>query len=961
MAQRKLNIFYQNVRGLRTKILDFHREILRNNFDILIITETWLHSGVLDGEICDSRYSVFRLDRDESLINLSPAGGVMILLRNELDGTLLVNTNASRSTEILWVTIPSKSLNRTSTNLHIAVIYIPGNIHLPREIENCINSISHVFNQHPNDHFLIVGDFNLYNIQWDVHLGPLHMKRGSIELQKAGQSLVDELSHLGLEQCNFIRNSSGNTIDLVFSNFSATSDRSLISLVPKEDVAHPTMIIDADNITLQPLKHNNNTLKYNFKICDFELMKNYLSKIDWLTVFDSCDNINEALDYFNNELHKCIEQFVPKRKLSKKCQYPVWYNKTLSNILSEKFKAHTLWKRFKNDLDYIEFSKLRARAKRLEIQLYNEYIYYIQNSIKMCPKNMWKYVKQMRSKSNYPKTLTHGSQVVTDGPDICNSFNIFFKSVFVEPMPHYNISQLDLPNCSETVVNNVVVSHKTLHKLLLSLDINKSAGPDNIPPVFIRGCADVLVYPLKILFEKSLSEGVFPQKWKEANVVPVHKKSSKSKIENYRPISILNTFSKIFEKIVYDQIYSTIANGVSITQHGFLKNRSTVTNLTEFIQFVLKNMESGGQVDVVYTDFEKAFDRVDHVILLAKLDKLGIHGDLLRWVKSYLTNRSQTVIVGGYRSDRTFIPSGIPQGSHLGPLFYNAYIFDIYNCFTSCKHLLYADDKKIYCKITSQDDCDKLQNTLNTLCSYYKINNITVNASKCQFISFTRKKKRIDYVYKINNIDIQRVNIVRDLGVILDSKLTMEEHINYITDKANKNLGFVIRTCKPFTDISCIRAVYYAYVRSTLEYCSSVWSPHYITYKEKIEKIQAKFIKHLNYRNNVFYDYRNGCSYHKLMQLDKRRTLLDMILLHNILNGQFDCPNLLSAINVNTPKYRTRNTPLFSIDFQTTNYAQFAPINRLCSTYNKFFSDIDIFNNSKYNFRNQVLERLIKQ
>lgn len=962
MAVKPLDIFYQNVRGLRTKSLEFYRNLLKNNFDIILITETWLTTGVLDGEVCDSRYDLFRLDRNYVLTNTTRGGGVMVLVRRELEGFLPGKSNVTPPTEMIWVTIPAKSFNPSvGKNLHIALVYIsPDSNSLPQHVDNVLKSVSYVYNLHKNDNFLVVGDFNMPNIQWIPHLGPLQLKRGPIETQTASQLLLDEFNIIGLEQSNYSRNSFGNTLDLIFGNFCASTNASQISLV-KEDTAHPTLSIDATNISLIPLKECYST-KYNFRKCNYDQIVDYLHKIDWRTIFESCNDVDCAVNCFNNELHKCIGLFVPKINSKKNNTLPIWYNKSLSNIIHEKLKAHAKWKRFKNYLDYQEFSILRARAKKLEADLYSNFITNIQEDIKICPKKMWNYVKLMKGKSNYPKTLSLGPNIYNNGPDICNGFNKFFESVFVKPSMNYNLTELDLPPCSGAhAIGEVVICKKQLLKLLKATDINKSAGTDSIPPVFIHKCAEALVEPLNIIFSRSLSDGIFPMKWKEANIIPIHKKASKSKIENYRPISILNTFSKIFEKIVYDQIYDTIINGVSQTQHGFLRGRSTLGNLAEFTQFVLENMEGGGQVDVVYTDFEKAFDRVDHIILLAKLDQLGIHGDLLRWVKSYLTKRAQAVVVGGFRSDLVDIPSGIPQGSHLGPLFYNAYIYDIYKCFTSCKHLLYADDKKIFCKINNIQDSVNLQNTLNRLSEYYSYNKIIVNVPKCQQISFTRKPKPLNFTYTFNNIPIVKVNVIRDLGVLLDSKLTMSEHVDYITDKAYKNLGFVIRTCKPFFDVSCIKTVYYAYVRSVLEYASSIWYPNYVIYNDKVERIQKKFIKHLNYRKRIITNYQEGCTHHKLMSLKDRRNLMDAMFLYNILNNNLDSPTLLASINFSVPTRRTRHTPLFSLPHLSTNYAMNAPVNRICAKFNKIFSSVDIFNTSKYAFKKAITDILLTQ
>ncbi|CAG9124933.1 unnamed protein product [Plutella xylostella] len=329
-------------------------------------------------------------------------------------------------------------------------------------------------------------------------------------------------------------------------------------------------------------------------------------------------------------------------------------------------------------------------------------------------------------------------------------------------------------------------------------------------------------------------------------------------------------------------------------QHGFLRKRSTVTNLASFSNFLLNNMDHGGQVDVIYTDFEKAFDRVDHTILLHKLQILGIHGDLLRWIKSYLTNRSQAVVLGGFRSNFVGIPSGVPQGSHLGPLFYNAYLFDIDTAFTSSKHLLYADDKKIFYKIRNLQDHEAVQADLDALYRYYLNNKITVNVKKCMCISFTRKPKPSYFNYAFNGNTIERVNSVRDLGIILDSKFLLSEHIDHIANKAYRNLGFVLRSCKPFTNIGAIKSVYYAYVRSTLEYASTIWSPHYTIYKERLEKVQKVFINHLNFRlRNSANSYKDGCRINNVNTLEERRTLLDMCFLHDLVHGRVDCAELV--------------------------------------------------------------------
>lgn len=500
-----------------------------------------------------------------------------------------------------------------------------------------------------------------------------------------------------------------------------------------------------------------------------------------------------------------------------------------------------------------------------------------------------------------------------------------------------------------------------MEKALKNLNITKGAGSDGIQPIFWKKCAKTLASPIATIFNISLQKSEFPSCWKMAHIVPIHKKGSRNNVENYRGISILSTIAKVFEKLVFNDIYPVIRAGIPLTQHGFLKNRSTVTNLALFSNYVLSNIDNGGQVDVIYTDFEKAFDRVDHVILLTKLFKLGIRGDLLRWVQSYLTRRSQAVVVGGYRSNFVMIPTGVPQGSHFGPLFYNAYLFDIGQCFKFAKHLLYADDKKVYCKISRVEECFALQRDLNSLSQYYIQNKININVRKCQSICFTRKRNPIQHTYSFNGVTIDKTSVIRDLGVLFDEKLLFTEHIDMISTKAFKNLGFILRTCKNFKNVDAIKSVYFAYTRSILEYACSIWSPQYIIHKSRLEKIQQKFVNYLNYQlRKPKISYEHSCKTYGLLTLEDRRKLLDMSLLYDILNSHIDSPELLQSVEFNLPSRRTRHTPMLHIPAHSSNYASNSVLTRIARTHNTYFGDIDIFHQSKRVFKSNIIQKCFK-
>lgn len=964
MASHKLNIYFQNVRGLRTKTHSCFNNILSTNYDIIILVETWLCAGIYNRELCDDRYDVFRFDRDTKATGKIIGGGVMICVRREFTAQCqYIDNEVIAPTEILWISISSTAL-KTNFNLNIVGTYIRGNYeNQPTDIINLSNFLENVLltNKSSNtnsDKYIIAGDFNLPFIQWEDGEYNFCHKGESLELRELSRGLVNTLTLCGLMQYNNFQNSSGNVLDLIFSNFNIEVNI-VTHPLSKVDLYHPPLHLDASDITTLPF--NNATItKIQYHKGDYEKINKTLCDIDWQTEIDN-RSVDDAVAFFYESLYECIHEYIPTITIKKgKKSYPSWYSKSLVNIMREKNKAHKIWKKYNNRRDYDEFSILRARYHKIHAACYNNYISSVQHSIKKNPKSFWSFVKSRKDGNTYPQSFTYDNKTLQEGPDIADGFSSFFQSTFSLPASNYRPQELLAPQISSANnISGLHVDEKQLFKVLCSTDPNKGAGDDKIPSIFAVKCAKSLTRPLALIFNKSVKEGIFPNKWKVARIVPVHKKGLQTKVENYRPISILNVFSKIFEKLIYSAIYPLIARSIPQEQHGFLRGRSTITNLTLFSKFIRNSMESKCQIDVIYTDFEKAFDRVDHFILLAKLHVLGIHGDLLRWVKSYLTNRSQTVVIGGYRSDYVSIPSGVPQGSLLGPLLYNAFLYDIYTCISHSKFLMYADDTKIFRAIKTEDDTKFLQNDMNCLVEYYRRNRIAVNINKCQVISFSLSPRPIKQVYTMNGIQLNRVEYVRDLGVHLDHKFTFSHHIDTITSKANKSLGFVMRICSSFRDPVCIKNLYFSYVRSILDFASTIWSPNYKKYINEIEEIQKKFTKFINFKTfKSFSSYNDSCKINNLLPLEQRRILLDMLYLYDILNSNIDCPELIGSLGLNVPKKRTRHTCLIHVPNHRTNYGQNETLSRIGYIYNKFFADLDPFKFNKTRYKLKIIQKI---
>jgi ribonucleases P/MRP protein subunit RPP40 len=344
-------------------------------------------------------------------------------------------------------------------------------------------------------------------------------------------------------------------------------------------------------------------------------------------------------------------------------------------------------------------------------------------------------------------------------------------------------------------------------------------------------------------------------------------------------------------------------------------------------------------------------------LLLSKLHIAGIHGDLLRWFASYIERRSQAVVVQGFSSNWISISSGIPQGSILGPLLFTVFVMDIAHSFIFSRILLFADDMKILKVISSLSDVHDLQEDLNRFESYCSLNKLELNVSKCFYMTFSRKRSVIDIGYKLLNEPLKKVDEVRDLGIIHDSKLTFNTHIDYVVRKASKALGFIMRISVDFRSVKTVKILYCAFVRSHLEYASQVWNPRYSIYAVRIENIQKRFLRYLDYKAHLTSSsYQHRCKRYHFLPLETRRNISDICFLKLIATGVIDSPELLSKISLNTNLLRFRSRSVLSIRSASTNYKQNTFLIRSCYNFSKLSIDIDLFYTSIASIRRQMTE-----
>ncbi|GBN42060.1 putative RNA-directed DNA polymerase from transposon BS, partial [Araneus ventricosus] len=496
-------------------------------------------------------------------------------------------------------------------------------------------------------------------------------------------------------------------------------------------------------------------------------------------------------------------------------------------------------------------------------------------------------------------------------PDSVDEFRALRSAV----NSNYDIKNEFKSNCVGDLVKIDSVTYDDVGLAIKELKSSLTVGVDNIPSFIIKGCAEFFIYPLLILFNLSLRSNVFPYVWKQTRIIPVFKKGDAQDRKNYRPIAILSPMSKIFESIIHKRLFHQVKNLISPSQHGFIPKRSTATNLFCLTNKIISSFQIGSQLDVIYTDFSKAFDSIDFGILLNKLHGLGFHVNLTDWLHSYLCNRSLYVYFNNAVSREFSGTSGVPQGSNLGPLLFILFINDLTSVFKYSECLLFADDLKLFSSMNSNLDAVLLQSDLDCLFKWCTVNKLHLNIEKCSILSYTRKSQPLNHVYKINDLVLSRSDSVTDLGIIFDTKLDFSQQINSMVSRAYRRLGILKRKTREFSSEIALKVLYYAHVRSSLEYCSIIWDPIYRNKIEIIERIQNNFLRYLLYKKNGIYLQDVSSSYLRHMfnipSLCSRRDVSCVLFFYKVINGSIDCTDILSAINFAVPARSLRNQGSF--------------------------------------------------
>ena len=910
---------------------------------IIIGTETWLSAGVNDNEVIPAEwnYNLYRKDR------LDNYGGVMIAISKVLPSYEM--TDLQTDCELLWI----QTIVGNGNKLFVGAYYRP-HIDDQHSIDELNLSLYKLNRMTTDAKIWLIGDFNAPCIDWESM--SLFTNRTHVATHS---SLIDVIQEHGLEQIVNQPTRHHNILDLFFLNH--PDDEFTVDILPGLG-DHDIVCVDIQ-VQYQINRQSSREI-YLYHKADWVSIKQDLTSLLHGTDFSSPDNrtVHELWTKFKEAALHSMRTHIPHKLTRARCDLP-WLTSTIRKQIRKRNKLYRQYKRSRSPELHGRFLTLKHDIQRKMRQSHDTHISKLittnseDGTSSLNSKKFWGFIKKMKKNSNGVQALKVNGEVITDSKEKANVFNSHFKSVFTNE-PADNLP--DKGPSPHPLMEEISITTPGIISLLQNLDIHKASGPDGISTRFLKETADVTATLLKLIFDRSLETGDVPYDWKVANVAPIYKKGDRSAPQNYRPISLTSTVSKILEHIISSQLMKHLENNQLLYefQHGFRHNRSCETQLTSFINDLCKSYDSGKQTDVILMDIAKAFDTVPHNRLRHKLQWYGIGGNTYQWISSFLSDRYQRVTIDNISSDLVAVTSGVPQGTVLGPTLFIIFMNDIVDNIKHSKIRLFADDIILYKEITSASDVQQLQEDLHSLQLWEGTWLLKFSIPKCHVLQVTRATKhKIIANYYLHDTPLEIVDKCKYLGVTIQSDLRWSTHIHNITVNASRTLSFLRRNLK-LNNQHLKETAYFSLVRPQLEYASVVWSPWQrrdIDNLEKINRRAARFVTNNYQRTSSVSSMIRQLGW---QQLETRRLNCRLCLLFKIIHNLTCIPfsdiisfSTTTAEPIITTRAHANNVP---VPFSRTDTYQYSFGPNVCRMWNNlpnYIKEID----SIEQFKNQII------
>lgn len=910
-STRGLKIAHLNIRSLANKTDSLRLEGINNKtFDVLTLSETWLDSSTSDAEIKLPGFVCIRLDRTG---NKEGYGGVAMYVREDLAFRLRNDINTGGQ-ECLWIELIRDKCKPTL----LCCAYRAPDADLRTFISSLRDSMPAVDLEKSD--VVILGDLNA-NMMPNSKL-PKKDKQLLLNFSRAFDftQLIKEPTR--------ISDTSRTLIDLIFVNNEHRIVKSGVVPFPLSDHYLVFCILKTGVHT----KAHPRMFEYrSYKNFDANSFNEDLRNVPWHVV-DNENNIDDALLTWNKLFSEVADDHAPvKRRRVKGTPIP-WMNSKISESMRDRDWYHRKARKSNSEKHWNTYRKLRNKVNRLVKSAKSKYYCEMIEEARGDHGKMWKAVNEACNRNSSSEKvqciISDGIQHTTS-KSIAVALNSFFASIgkrladkITTTWSNCNLvleqplSQFQLTELEESFVLQQLTSLKT----------NKAIGLDKISARLLKSSANTITPSITKLLNRSILTGKFPKLWKCSKITALFKSGDRSNASNYRPISILPTLSKILEKAVHSQLYQhlVINNLLTRKQFGFRKGLSTESALTSFADEVLLNMEQGKLCGAVFLDLTKAFDTVDHRILLRKLSKIGLCENSLQWFRSYITDRKQRTCCGNELSDELPVTHGVPQGSILGPLLFVIYINDLPSVLDACQASLYADDTVIYCYgSSSQELTEKLNQDLLAVAKWLNEHKLTLNLdkTKCMLIGSNKKlQRKIALTVSIFDHCINNVTCFKYLGILISSDFSWTNHVEYMAGKVNQRLG-LLRRIKHLLPFKARILFYKSLVMPLFEYADLVWGDkHNVTLMSSLQVLQNKAAKIILDRP-LYSSASDALTTLKWLTLEKRRFQRRCVHVYKCLNG-LTHHELTLVTQQEQHSYNTRNKANLKIPSVKRNWGK---------------------------------------
>ena len=833
--EHDLAILHTNIRSLS----QHHDELVSlstirsKGFDVIGVSEIW--NSIKNPIVTNVDIPGYTFYSTQSN---SQNGGVGLYIRQSFVTYPRNDLNLiSDDFEVIWVEVDNK---RNKNYLFCCTYRHPNS-----DIENITSYFKTTLPTIANKNVFIMGDFNVNLLNYDSH-------------NPSREFINNFFSHNYIPSIHHptrVHEHSASVIDNIFTN-STVSKIICGNILTQISDHYPQFLILRNTKIFQ---HKSIVMKYDYSNFNQDEFIDDFQQMDFSYLESSKPNAELNYNRFLNDITELVNKNAPIIKCTKgeiKLRNKPWISKPILKMMRLRDRIHKQLRIDKSDDTLSLYKKFR---NRVTYELRKSKIDYFQNYFSCNTNNMkklWSGIKLIinpkSSLTSFINKIKDLNGVATIDPvEISNIFNNYFANIsneITKNIPSNPKSPLDyLLERNDKSMFLSPVTNVEIENIISIMNPTKSVGPHSIPVRLLKILGPFISIPLAKVVNQSFQQGTFPSKLKTAKIIALFKKGDPESPSNYRPISLLSVFSKIFEKLMYKQLYSffTSLKLIYPYQFGFLQNHSidhALISLTEKIKHTLDNRRLGCGV---FIDLQKAFDTVNHNVLLSKLEHYGVRGVALNWFVSYLSKRQQFVCINNISSDMLPIECGVPQGSILGPLLFLIFINDLPNVSTNLKFYLFADDTNIYYE---SDDINTLLLNINrelkSVKRWLDVNRLALNVQKTNYIIFHSSATTLNSLpgVKFGKGLIQRVKFIRFLGVLLDENVSWKHHLSELSKKLARTCGILSKT-RHLLPTNILICLFNSLFMSFLSYGIIVWGQTFPSFIEPIFILQKRAVR----------------------------------------------------------------------------------------------------------------------